>query len=97
MANFRTIPYFFFWQKKKSKFTTEISFCEFGQKSQKKGTKFIESSPCWLPGPPKIIQIGPHLEQERSMEPPPQLHRHLPLSPPLHRGPFLVPYHHLVE
>ena len=31
------------------------------------------------------------------MELPLQLHRHLPLSPPLHRGRPLVPYHHLVE
>ena len=38
-----------------------------------------------------------HPERERSVEPPLQLHRHLPLSLPLHRGPLLVPYHHLVE
>ena len=57
----------FFWQKKKSEFTTEISFCEFGFFSAKKNAPiFFESSPCWLPGPPKIIQTGPHLSEEKN-------------------------------
>ena len=50
--------------KTKSEFPTGISFCEYGSVCPPpKGRFFFESSPCWLPGPPKIIQIGPHPER----------------------------------
>ena len=42
--------------------TPEIPGCEFGTFYQKKRHQFFESSPYWLPGPPKIIQIDPHPE-----------------------------------
>ena len=54
----------FFWAEKNPNSQPKFLFVnlEFFFCQKKKGRFFFESTPCWLPGPPKIIQIGPHPE-----------------------------------
>ena len=61
---------FFFGRKKIPNSQKEISVVnsEFFSAKKKKELEFLESSPCWLPGPPKIIQIGPHPESRKNNE-----------------------------
>ena len=65
---FKKMETFFFWQKKIPNSQPKFSVCEFGIFfCKKKRSQFFESSPCWLPGPPKIIQIGPHPEWRKNI------------------------------
>ena len=68
MANFRKNWCFFFGEKfpNSQKEISVVNSEIFSAK--KKSTNFFESSPCWLPGPPKIIQIGPHPEWRKKYE-----------------------------
>ena len=70
MANFFPTAGHFFGRKRFPNSQKEISvvnsisfFCQ-----TKNVIRWEKSSPCWVSGPPKIIQIGPHRELKKNAE-----------------------------